>query len=287
MQDAYDELAGKRHWAWLRTETILTTLAQRTVTATFSAGSASITSAAAFVVATDPGRQIRVGTEEIYTIDTVTDVNTATLTELYRGTAGAQSAVIHDRYLAMPADFRSIYDVSDYSIQRPIAWWIGRELLDLYDPGRTSSDSRFRILAAMTRSDVDSTVDRVRYEAWPQPTAAGRYRMVYFKRSDALADGDTFKGVLATKFEALIDGALSRAARWPGTAQAKNPYFNLALADRLEGRFQAACQTLMMMDDDQYLENLQQTDLAKFGLAQLSADTSLLRQSDATLADYR
>jgi hypothetical protein len=286
VQDAYDELAGKGHWGWLKTETILAILAQRTVSTTFTNGSTAITSAAGFVVATDPGRQIRVGTAEIYTINTVSDTSNAVLTAAWQGANGAQSANIHTRYLTMPANFRSIYDLTDLSVQRPVAWWISRDRLDLWDPARTSSDTRFRVLASYFHSDVTSLVDRVRYEAWPQPTAAGNYLLQYFKRSDTLADGDSFKGVLATKAEVIQDGALARAARWPGLEGRKNPYFNLALSDRLQSRFELAAQTLQIMDDDQYLESLQQIDLSRYGLAALSADTTLMRQSDATLADY-
>lgn len=286
-QDAYDELAGKRHWAWLRKETILQTLAQRSVSVTFTNGSTAITSAAGFVTATDPGRQIRVGSSTpIYTIDTVSDDSNATLTQAYAGSDGAATATIHDRYLVMPADFRSIYDVTDLTIQRPIAWWISRDRLDLSDPARISSDSRFRVLASYQFSEATATEGRLLYEAWPQPTAAGSYLLTYFKRSDALTDDDIFKGVLATKTEALVDGALARAARFPGVPGRKNPYFNLTLATHHESRFLKAARELDIMDDDQYLESLQQIDLSKYGLAALSADTTLMRQSDATLADY-
>jgi hypothetical protein len=287
VQDAYDDLAGTRHWAWLRQESILRTLAQRSLTVTFTQGATGITSAAGFVTTTDPGRQIRVGANTpIYTILSVTDVNTATLTQAFAETGGAQTASIHDRYLVMPADFRAIHDVTDLSIQRPVAWWISRERLDLFDPGRVASDSRFRVLASYMPSAATATLGRTLYEAWPAPTAAGSYLLHYFKRSDALADDDVFTGVLATKVEALIDGALARAARWPGTADRRNPYFNLQLSTMLEAKFETARQTLDVMDDDQYLLDLSQTDLSKFGLAALSADTTLMRQSDATLADY-
>ena len=135
-------------------------------------------------------------------------------------------------------------------------------------------------------SPATATLGRVLYEAWPHPSAAGTYVIEYFARSDALADDDPFKGVLATKTEALIDGALARAARWPGTVTQKNPYFNLPLSLQLEGKFRDACQTLDIMDDDQYLMDLLQVDLAQFGLAALSGDTTSLRQSDATTDDY-
>jgi len=286
VQDAYDELVGRRHWAFLRTDALITTLASRSLTVTFTQGLNTITSAALFV-ATDAGRQIRVGTNTpIYTIDVVADASNATLTQLYADTGGALTAVIRDIYLPMPANFRSIHTVTDMTIQRPVAWWISKERLDLFDPGRVASDTRFRVLAAGALSTVTSLVGRVLYEAWPYPTAAGNYILQYFKRTDSLADDDLFQGVLATWTSVLQKGALAEAAKWPGTVTQKNPYFNLPLATKLEKDFQMQSKMLDVMDDDQYLMDLQQTDLSKYGLAALSADTTLMRQSDATLADY-
>lgn len=286
-QQAYEELAGKRHWAWLRREFLLTTLVSRDLDVTFTNASTAITSAALFL-ASDAGRQIRVGLTgtPTYTIDTVTNASAAVLTAAYQGSNGLATAKISDIYLVMPADFRSFETVTDPSIQRPIAWWIARDRLDLFDPGRVAYDSRLRVLASAELSSATATLGRLTYEAWPHPTTSSTYIVKYFARTDSLADDDPFKGVLATKAEALQWGALARAARWPGTVTQKNPYFNLPLALQLEGKFREECKTLDVMDDDQYLMDLQQVDLSKFGLAALSADTTLMRQSDATMADY-
>jgi len=271
---------------WLRTDALITTLASRSISVTFLQGSPLITSAVLFV-ATDVGRQIRAGSNTpIYTIDTVTDASNAVLTQLYGEASGAKTATIQDIYLVMPTDFRSIHTVTDMTIQRPIAWWVSKDRLDLFDPGRIASNTRFRVLAAASLSTVTSLAGRVTYEAWPYPTAAGSYILQYFKRTDTLGDDDEFKGALATWTTALEKGALAEAAMWPGTPTQKNPYFNLALADRLGKQFDQFAKSLDVMDDDTYLMDLSQTDLSKFGLAALSADTTLMRQSDATLADY-
>lgn len=216
----------------------------------------------------------------------MTDASNATLTGLYMGTSGAVTSTIQDIYLPMPADFRAFNSVTDLTIQRPIAWWIAKDRLDLFDPGRIASDTRFRVLAAHALSTVTSLAGRYTYEAWPYPTAAGSYVLSYFIRTDTLTDDTAFTGALATWTSALEKGALAEAAQWPGTPTQKNPYFNLALAKTLSAQFDTLTKSLDVMDDDAYLMDLQQIDLAKFGLAALSADTTLMRQSDATLADY-
>lgn len=286
VQSSYNTLLGNGHWAWLRATTVLTTQAQRTLAlVNFTQGLQAITSAALFLP-TDVGRQIRIPNETIYTINTVVDPSNATLTIPFAEPDTAASARIQDYYLAMPEDFRSVYSITDMDLQRPIAWWISRDRLDLFDPARISSNNKLRVLASYELSLVTSQLGRVLYEGWPPATSVGQYQMMYFKRTDTLTDDSPFQGVLSTYTDALIEGALSWASRWPGTTDKKNPYFNLALAKQHQDRFDAERQTLKVMDDDQYLMMMEQINLSKFGLAALAADTTLMRESDATLADY-
>lgn len=289
-QNAYEDLCGRRHWSFLRVDGFINTLASRTVTVSFVQGDTAITSAALFV-ATDAGRQIRLGNggvgNPVYTIDTVTDASNAVLTQAYQDVdVAAATATISDIYLIMPADFRSFNVVRDPTIQRPIAWWISKDRLDLFDPGRIASDTRFRVLVAAALSRATATNGRYTYEAWPYPTAAGTYIMQYFKKAPKLVDTDSFEGPLSDWTNVLHTMALADAAKWPGTPTQKNPYFSLALAKQLEADAQFSLKQLDLADDDVYLMDLQQVDLAKFGLASISADTTLLRATDATMADY-
>ena len=285
-QLAYDRLIGKRHWAWTRRETLLQTLAARTVTINVTNGATALTGVAQFV-ASDVGRQLRVAAGQYtYTINTFTDANTAALVETYGGDTGAVTATISDVYLAMPVNFRSIHTITDGTTQRPVAWWIATDRLDLYDPGRSMGDSRFHILAAAQPSLVTSLSGRMLYEAWPRPTGAGSYLLKYFIRTDALDDETALPGLLATHADSLRTGALAEAAIWPGTSTQKNPYFNLPLHRELKANFEQACKQIDVMDDDQYLMDLQQVDLATYGLSALSGNTALLRSTDASVGDY-
>lgn len=286
IQGAYNDLCGRRHWGWLRKDGLITTKASRSLTLTVTEGSSTVTSLGLFV-ASDAGRQIRLSTASpIYTISTVDDVSTVTLTEFYRGTSGAILATIQDIYLVMPEDFRSFLEVTNFAIQRPVAWWISRELLDAVDPSRIQGDAYFRALVAATYSQAAATEGRVTYEAWPFPSAATTYGMTYFSRADTIAEDSPLPGLLATRTDILVEGGLARCARWPGLPDKKNPYFNLPLALQHDLRFDRFCLQLDVMDDDQYLMSLDQVDLAQWGLGQLSADTSYLRASDATTGDY-
>lgn len=284
-QGAYDQLIGKRHWVWTGRETVLRTLAARAITVGVTQGLTAITSAAAFD-ATDVGRQLRVGTGFTYTIATVTDASNATLTIAYaEDTSAAAAAQISDVYLLMPEDFRSIDTITDQTVSRPVVWWLPAARLEVMDPQRFSYDSRFRVLFSARPSQVPAYAGRITYEAWPRPTAAGSYVLRYWMRTDQLVEDEQFAGILATHTESLKKGALAEAAQWPGTDQQRNPYFNLRLAADLRAQFELACQQLGVMDDDQYLQDLQMVDLSRFWDG-LSGSTDTLRASDATVGDY-
>lgn len=286
VQDGYDKLIANRHWSWTRRQTTLSTRVSRAVTTTFTQGSTLITSAAGFDPTIDPGRQIRVSTGYLYTIDTVTDASTANLVEVYADTSGAQAATISDIYLAMPLDFRAFDTVLDMQNSRPVCWWIAKDRLDLFDPARLSADSRLRVLAAHQISQRQATFGQLLYEAWPHPTAAGIYVMNYFTKMDALENDVPFQGVLATYAKALETYALWQAAKWPGTLTQRNPYFDLRLAMSLQADFAEVFKELDVMDDDQYLMDLSQIDLSSYGLASLAASTNLLQRTDADSSDY-
>lgn len=286
-QDGYNKLIANRHWSWTRRQTTLSTRAARSGIVTFTQGQQTLTSAAGlFSPDIDGGRQIRVGNGYIYTLDTIDSPFSATLVEAYAEDSGDQSATISDIYLGVPLDFRSFETVLDMSNNRPICWWIAKDRLDLFDPGRLSADSRLRVLAAHQISQRQANFGQVLYEAWPHPTAAGTYVLNYFVHMDALSADTPFQGPLATFTDAIEIFALASAAKWPGTADQKNPYFNLQLAKQLDLDFKEAFKEIDVMDDDTYLMDLAQVDLSTYGLASLAASTNLLQRTDADTGDY-
>ena len=98
-------------------------------------------------------------------------------------------------------------------------------------------------------------------------------------------DGDILTGVLADAGQVLIDGALAQAARWPGTPDLKNPYFNLDLARSHDASFREGVQKLALKDDNQYPDDLQQVHWEQWPHADLAYNDQSLRASDATVAD--
>lgn len=284
-QQAYAELVDRRPWSWAQTELTLSVLAARSLTVTVVQGSKAITSAAGFL-STDAGRQIRVGTFPVYTIDVVTDASNATLTVAYAGTGGALTAQILDAYVTLPADFASFIFVADPYNQRMVPYWLTEDQLNRVDPTRSSSDGTPRVLVARQASQRQATLGQMVYEWWPYPTAAKQFPCMYRKAPAKLLDTDPLLGTLAQHSHVLQHGALMKCAKWPGSALEKNPYFSLALYKEFKRDFEEALAKLELRDDDQLQQSWSTLPYHRWGLWDLTFDTAFLRSHDATLADY-
>lgn len=282
---AYRELCERRPWVFLQKQVHLQTLASRSLAVTFTQNSTAITSAAGFI-ASDAGRQIRVGTVPIYTINSVTDASNAVLDLPYSDTGGAQTATILSAYVTLPADFGAFLLIADPYNQKILPWWHTQETLTRLDPTRTASDANPRALVATTLSTAPATLGRMRYEWWPSPTAAKAFPTLYRQSPQALADTDLIQGVLADRAEILETGALMFCARWPGTSTFKNPYFSMATYRELKDDFEKDCAHLELRDDDQAQQSWAVLPYHRWATWDLAGSDASLRSSDATVYDY-
>lgn len=283
-QHAYEDLVKRRPWGFTRVHAQLTLPAARNVTATFTVDSTAVTSAALFL-ATDVGRQIRVGNVPIYTIQTFVNASSVTIDMPWTGAAGAQTAQILGVYQTLPADFGAFELIVDTTMQRIIPWWFTQEDLARVDPMRFSSGDLQRALVSRQLSTVPSTVGQVQYEWWPAPTSAKSFPYYYRKQAQILADTDTLLGVVTSRV--LEVGALARCAAWPGTADRKNPYFNLPLHLKLLDEFDHQCATLELRDDDQAQQSWIALPYHRWTVADLGfGDTHTLRSTDASVGAY-
>lgn len=285
VNDAWKTIQRRRPTAnYLRVSAALTINVSRTISVTVTRGSATVTSAALFVAA-DLGRELRIGTFPWYTIITFTDASTIVLDRAYGEDSVTSTATIFDGYATVPADFGQFDLIADPYNQRRLAFWITEDQLNLLDPTRQTSDTGPRVLGTASPSPVTATLDRMRYEYWPRPTANRSYPYYYFKQAADLADSFTFSGSLAEADDVLIKGALAECARWPGTADNPNPYFNLGLGDRLEKDFEASVQSVSLRDDDMQGSDYLRTNWMRWPLADLAYNDQALRATDATIAD--
>lgn len=286
LQEGFAKLCEHWGWSFLRSEGTISILASRAITATLTIGSATVTSSTAGFVATDAGRQIRVGRLPIYTIISVAAAGSATLDRAYtEATATDTAATIQDCYFTAPSDFKRFEAIYDRYNQRPIPFWFSADQLAVADPARQISDTDVRYLVAQKYSPATATLGRARFEYWPAPTAVRTYPFLYIRKADTLADASALPGVLSERGDLLKTYALYRAAMWPGTAELPNPFRSATTAATLKLEWEEEKNKLELSDDNQYPQQLAQVDWAR-RVGAITQTASLLRQTDATLADY-
>lgn len=284
---AYKRMAKLRHWTFLQGELRLTIAAARTISAcTVTVNSTTVSSAGLFL-AGDVGRQFRVQTFPIYTIQSVTPPNTITLDIAY-GESSSATAVgqVFDGYATMPTNFESFRLVADPYNQRRLAYWITQDQLNILDPTRQVSDNGPRCLSARAGgSTYTPTLGQVQYEYWPKPTAARSYPALYNKQAARLDDNSVFTGIFADASEILVDGALAEAAMWPGTSDKPNPYFSASTSQLKRAAFLDGVQHLSLRDDDQAPDDMATVHWERWPLADLAYNDLALRASDASVGD--
>lgn len=287
VKNAFRELADRRQWSWQLIQGQIVWQDARDLTAVVTTfGSTTVTSTGSFLAA-DAGRNFRVGTYPIYTITTFTDANTITLDRPYEGlTDGSGDAQILDAYATLPANFENFLMVLDPVNQRLIPWWASWEEMSLLDPVRAAAASVPRLLGSAIPSTYQATLGRSVYEYYPKPTAHGALQYYAKALPISLADTDPIPGSLSARVDVLETHVLMQAARWPGTTDLKNPYFNLALARDLRVEFERGANQLDIRDDDLYQQSFDKLPWQRWGTLAWAYDTRLLQATDSTLTDY-
>jgi hypothetical protein len=277
-QWAYSEFClARRSWAHLRVQSGLSITASRSGTCAVVQGQASAASGTLVFVAGDVGRTFRVGTGAYYTILSVT-TGVAALDRAFAETTDAAAAgTVFDGYATLPADFARFLAVIDPSMRWRIRFDVSSDWLNRLDPVRQSATGSPRILANATFSPVAATLGQPRYE-WYQTSASARsFPMWYLRKPELLTDDQVLIGPLGDRKDILVEGALSRAALWPGLEGRRNPYFNLPLAQVHDTKFRDKISASYVADEELYWEGL---PVAEMGYAQFPFDSAWMQQHD-------
>lgn len=278
-QWAYNRFCDRRGWSHLKVPTIVSVLDQKSGTATVTRGSATVAGGTLTFAASDVGRQFRLGTIPIYTIIAVdtSGGTSCTLDQAYAEVGGTVTAQILDAYITVPEDFHRFIAFIDPVNRWQLRWWIDSSYLNLWDPARQSTGNP-RLLANASYSPVPGMTGRPRFELFPYQTGARTFPAFYYRKPENLLDDQELIGPLARRgVELLTQGALARAARWPGTATQKNPYFSLSLASELERDFEQALTEIDVVDSEMYWEGM---PLVQFGYADFPWDASWLQSHE-------
>lgn len=253
VQTAYERVCDAKTWSHLRGQTTIIGNNQKTVTATATNLSPTLTAAAAAFAATDVGRQIRLSSIPVYTIIAVnTAGSAATLDQNYSEASGSGSFTVLDAYWTAPEDFWRFLSVLDPVNKWRLRWWVTEDDLNRFDPGRMATGYA-RALVSQIYSPVVADLGRPRYEVWPYVTSARSYPVTYYQKPQILNEDDPLIGPFSRGGkDLLVEGALAECALWPGSVERRNPYFNLTLADKLATRFQNRLDQLQVKDEDLY-----------------------------------
>ena len=279
VQWAYNQFCDRRGWSHLKANTSITVNDQKSGTCTVAQNSAVVTGGGLVFAASDVGRQFRLGTVPIYTIISVSlaGATSATLNRPYAEASGLVTGYVLDAYVTLPEDFHRFISIVDPVNRWRLRWWIDSSYLDTWDPARQSTGNP-RLLANMSYSPVSSLAGRPRYELYPYQTAFRTFPVWYYRKGENLSDDQELVGPLARRgLELLTEGALARCALWPGTAQQKNPYFSLQLAETHRNGFERTLDEIDVVDEELYFEGL---PLTQFGYADFPWDAAWLQSHE-------
>lgn len=264
-QWAYNQFCDRRGWSHLRAQTNITANNQKTGVCGVTINSAAVAGGTLTFAATDVGRQFRLSSVPIYTIIAVSLAGgtSATLDRVYaEATDAAASATILDAYWTAPENFHRFIAVIDPQNKWKLRFWVTQDQLNSWDPGRMSTGNPY-LLASQEYSPVPGFTGQARFELFPYQTAFRTYPVLYYRKPENMVDTQEIIGPLARRAtEVLLDGALSRAAMWPGNNGAKNPYFNLQLAEAHRALFEEKITEITVVDDELYFESMPLTEFS-------------------------
>lgn len=231
---AYSRALSAGPWEGLRAESgfIVSDPLSVTVSTTKNSATVGCTSASANQV----GLQLYVTHAPFYTIISATPGISLVLDRVWGGTTASQAGTIQQVYLTTPSDFLHFLAVRDTDLNWRLRQGYTQEQIDVWDAQRAITGDAW-IVASVSSSPVTATLGVPRYELWPRPHAGKTYAYEYIKKP-ALMSAASDTPIFPIRGDVLKHGAMAELSLWPGTAERKNPYFNMDLGREFEGKFQ-------------------------------------------------
>ena len=228
--------------------------------------------------------QFRVGLQTpIYTIEDVTDATHLDLTQVWGApSTGTVTYSIYNAYQTVPSDFQNFQVVIDPRYNWALALNVTQAELDVWDAQRANIGNTSYVVASRDYDDVFNVPPLARYEFWPHQQAQVVYPYTYVSRPPDLSDPGAQLPRLI-RGDVLLEGALAQCARWPGPAtDAKNPYFNLALAIQHETRFTAMIDQMARTDDEVFENQVTYMSLSAANIPAIAwGDSKWLQSHDS------
>ena len=247
INNAYSRALGANRWYGLRD------LGEFEIPAPYSTGTVTVVNGSTSVTGVDTvwtsameGRQFIIGSQvPFYDIETVTSGTALTLDRAFSGTGAAGSEYsIEYVYLVCPSDFLSFVSVVDPDNKWRFWTGVEQDKLNWRDP------SRDVVGTSWVLSPVSPSPDGYpRSEIWPRPSSATHLPFLYYSKP-ALMSAAADLPIRPFRGDVIREGALGDLAKWPGTTQAPNNYFNLDLHRVHEKQYQELVGRLEVEDQE-------------------------------------
>lgn len=231
VRDRFRHIQEWKPWSWSVAESQFDMPdAYSTGSVTLTNGSTTVVGAGTAWTSSMVNRQFK-AKNFMWTISSVDTVaQTLVLDRTYPlATDSAVNYLILQAYVTVPDDFHAFFTVKDPANNWRLWYNFSSRELDAIDPARASTGNP-TILASYTE---DPLTKNARYELWPHVTTVRGFPYLYWKHH---ADFDQTQTLHFTG-ELLKFGALADLCCWPGTPEAPNPMFNLALSKKFEADF--------------------------------------------------
>jgi hypothetical protein len=263
---AFRSLWDRRMWSWQRKRSqFLTSALYNTGLVNVTRGSFTVEGVGTTFTSDMVGRQFRIGFQSpIYTIGAFIDTTHIDLTDVWGwSTTLSTGYSIYNAYVTAPSDCQSLISVWDPRYNWQLQLSVQQEELNAWDAQRANTGIAY-VVASLHYDSTFNDPPLPMYEIWPHQRAEYVYPFLYVSRPPDLSEA----GASLPRFirgDVLLELALAQAARWPGpTKDARNPYFNLALAMQHDTRAEQMIRELEVTDD-----NILETDVTYLSLSSM------------------
>ena len=262
VRNSFRQVAERRSWSWLVKFGQFSLPAQTaTGTATCVTATSTVTGIGTSWATTWIGQQFRVGVvSPIYTI-TAVDAGAQTLTlDSPWGGASVTSVPyqIYQAFVTAPADFHHFVTLWDVALNWQLHLNVQQKELNYRDAQRANIGQSYCVSERdYVANPSDPTGPQLpRFELWPHRVSQYVYPYYYVSRAADLEDtGATLPRYI--RGDILLEMSLAQCARWPGTTEQPNPYFNIQLAREHDVVAETQIQRLEIQDDEVMAQDLE------------------------------
>jgi hypothetical protein len=250
--DRYRQITETYLWSFKIGEgTFATSNEYSTGTITLTNGSTTVTGSGTTFTSAMTNRQLKV--DDFIFNFTYVGATSGTIDKAWLGstTAGLNYSIVQGWITPANADFHAFISVIDPANGWKLHTHFTSFDLDRIDPQRSSTGTPYCIASRSYNGTSP------RYELWPYSTTQRQFTYMYVKRiADLALNSDTPHNIIRS--DILVKGALAELARWPGTKENPNPfydpYFNQYKARQAEYDYEV--NRILLADQNIYMTDL-------------------------------